>query len=48
MAAAQNACAIASKSGEQDLLEKNQKLLALYRAHQPYHEAAEKFVPAAP
>jgi Flp pilus assembly protein TadD len=48
IAAAQKACALASAAGEQDLLEKNQKLLALYRAHQPYHEAAEKFVPAAP
>jgi tetratricopeptide (TPR) repeat protein len=46
--AAEKACAMASKSGEQDLLEKNQKLLALYRAHQPYHEAAETLVPAAP
>jgi Flp pilus assembly protein TadD len=48
VATAQKACALASAAGEQDLLEKNQKLLALYRAHQPYHEAAEKFVPAAP
>jgi len=45
---AQKACALAEKSGEQDLLEKNQKLLELYRAHQPYHEAAGKFVPAVP
>jgi tetratricopeptide (TPR) repeat protein len=48
IATAQKACALASKSGEQDLLEKNQKLLALYRAHQSYHEAAETLVPAAP
>ncbi len=48
IATAQEACALASASGEQDLLEKNQKLLALYRAHQPYHETAGKFVPAAP
>jgi tetratricopeptide (TPR) repeat protein len=48
IAAAQKACALAAAAGEQDLLEKNQKLLALYRAHQPYHEAAGKFVPAAP
>ncbi|MGA2178884.1 MAG: tetratricopeptide repeat protein [Verrucomicrobiota bacterium] len=47
IAAAQKACVLASAAGEQDLLEKNQKLLALYRAHQPYHEAAEKVVPAA-
>jgi tetratricopeptide (TPR) repeat protein len=45
---AQKACALASAAGEQDLLEKNQKLLELYRAHQPYHEAAAKVVPAAP
>jgi spermidine synthase len=48
IAMAQKACAMASKSGEQDLLETNQKLLALYRDHQPYHEAAGKPVPAAP
>jgi cytochrome c-type biogenesis protein CcmH/NrfG len=35
---AQKACALASESGEQDLLKKNQELLVLYRAHQPYHE----------
>jgi len=45
---AQKACAMASKSGEQDLLEKNQQLLALYRTHLPYHETSGKFVPAAP
>jgi len=48
IAAAQKACALATAAGEQELLEKNQNLLALYRAHQPYHEAAGKFVPAAP
>jgi hypothetical protein len=48
IATAQKACALATAAGEQDLLEKNQKLLALYRAHQPYHEAAEKIVPAKP
>ncbi|MGA2279712.1 MAG: tetratricopeptide repeat protein [Verrucomicrobiota bacterium] len=48
IATAQKACALATAAGEQDLLEKNQELLALYRAHQPYHEAAEKVVPAAP
>jgi tetratricopeptide (TPR) repeat protein len=47
IATGQKACALASKSGERELLEKNQKLLELYRAHQPYHEAAEKIVPAA-
>jgi Tfp pilus assembly protein PilF len=35
---AQKACALASKSGEQDLLRRNQELLVLYRAHKPYHE----------
>jgi tetratricopeptide (TPR) repeat protein len=48
IATAQKACALASAAGEQDLLEKNQKLLALYRTHQPYHEAAGRAVPAAP
>jgi len=45
---AQKACTLASKSGEQDLLRRNQELLVLYRAHQPYHEPLEKLVPAAP
>jgi hypothetical protein len=48
MATAQKACALASAAGEQDLLQKNQELLALYLKHQPYHEAAAKVVPAAP
>ena len=48
VAAAQKACALATAAGEEELLEKNRKLLALYRAHQPYHEAAGKIVPAAP
>ncbi len=48
IATAQKACALAEKSGEPDLLKKNQELLALYRNRQPYHEAAEKVVPAAP
>ena len=48
LATAQKACALAKKSGEQNLLQKNQELLALYRAHQPYHEATEKLVPAGP
>lgn len=48
IAAAQKACAGASAQGDQDLLKKNQELLALYRQHKPYHEAAEKLVPAAP
>ena len=45
---AQKACALASELGEQELLKRNQELLVLYRAHQPYHEATEKLVPAAP
>jgi len=40
IAMAQKACAMASESGEQDLLKRNQELLALYRTHQPYREAA--------
>jgi hypothetical protein len=35
---AQKACALASESGQQELLKKNQELLELYRAHQPYRE----------
>jgi tetratricopeptide (TPR) repeat protein len=45
---AQKACALASESGDQDLLKRNQELLALYQKHQPYHEPIEKLVPAAP
>jgi len=40
MATAQKACALASESGQPELLERNQKLLELYRQHQPYHEPA--------
>jgi Tfp pilus assembly protein PilF len=40
VATAQKACALASESGQQELLQKNQELLELYRQHQPYHEAA--------
>jgi tetratricopeptide (TPR) repeat protein len=39
MAMAQKACALAEKSGEPELLKRNQELLELSRAHQPYHEA---------
>jgi Flp pilus assembly protein TadD len=42
IAAAQNACALASGAGETELLEKTQRMLVLYQAHQPYHEAAGK------
>ncbi len=48
IATAQKACALASESAKQDLLKRNQELLVLYRAHQPYHEPIEKLVPAAP
>jgi tetratricopeptide (TPR) repeat protein len=48
IATAEKACALASESGEQDWLKKNQELLELYRAHRPYHEATEKLVPTAP
>ena len=36
--AAQTACALAGKSGETNLLQKNQELLELYRTHKPYRE----------
>ena len=48
IAAAQKACALATAAGEEELLGKNRELLVLYRAHQPYHEAAGTVVPAAP
>ena len=48
IAVAQKACALATAAGERNLLEKNQQLLVLYRARQPYHEAAGKVVPAKP
>ncbi len=41
IACAQKACALATKSGDQALLEKNRELLDLYRKHQPYHEVVE-------
>jgi hypothetical protein len=44
---AEKAIGLAQKQGEQDLLQKNQELLELYRAHKPYHETAEKLVPDA-
>ncbi len=39
MAAAQQACALATAAGEPALLEQNRKLLDLYRAGKPYHES---------
>jgi tetratricopeptide (TPR) repeat protein len=41
IATAQKACALAEKQGEQDLLKRNQELLALYLQHQPYHETTK-------
>jgi tetratricopeptide (TPR) repeat protein len=35
---AEKAVALASETGEQALVQKNQELLTLYRAHKPYHE----------
>ena len=40
IATAQKACAMASASGKPEWPPFDQELLALYRAHQPYHEAA--------
>jgi hypothetical protein len=45
---AQKACALAEKSGETNLLQRNQELLVFYRQHQPYHEAVGTVVPTAP
>ena len=38
IATGQKACALASESGETNLLKSNQALIALYQKHQPYHE----------
>ena len=38
LAAADKACALAEKSGDPNLLQRNRELRALYRQHQPYHE----------
>jgi tetratricopeptide (TPR) repeat protein len=45
---AQKACTLATESGDQDLLKRNQELLALYQSHQPYHERPAKVIPAVP
>jgi len=45
VATAQKACGLASKRGAQDLLKKNQELLELYRAHQPYRNMANNDQP---
>jgi tetratricopeptide (TPR) repeat protein len=41
------ASALASESGDQVLLQRNQELLELYRVHKPYQDPTEKLVPAA-
>jgi len=38
ISAAKKACALAAAAGDQNLLKRNQELLILYRAHQPYRE----------
>ena len=38
---AEKACAQAGESGEAELVQKNQELLKLYRAHRPFHEAGK-------
>jgi tetratricopeptide (TPR) repeat protein len=38
VASAQKACASASAHGENDLLKRNQELLALYQRHEPWHD----------
>ena len=40
VATAQKACALAAEEGDRALLARNQELLELYRASQPYHEPA--------
>jgi tetratricopeptide (TPR) repeat protein len=42
---ARKACDTASANGETDLLAANQRLLALYQNHQPYHEPAPAAAP---
>jgi Flp pilus assembly protein TadD len=42
IATAEKACALAEKSGETNLLERNQQLLTLYRQNQPYREPANR------
>jgi protein O-mannosyl-transferase len=38
VATAQKACALATASGQQELLKRNQELMELYRRHEPYRE----------
>jgi tetratricopeptide (TPR) repeat protein len=41
IATGQKACALASESGETNLLKSNQQLVALYQTHQPFHESSK-------
>jgi Flp pilus assembly protein TadD len=41
IATAKKACALASASGDHNLLKKNQELLVLYRAHHPYRDTTD-------
>jgi tetratricopeptide (TPR) repeat protein len=43
IATGQKACALASERGETNLLKRNQELVTLYQAHQPYHEPPANF-----
>jgi len=45
IATGQKACALASESGETNLLKSNQELIALYQKHQPYHESIKAISP---
>ena len=47
IAMAEKACSLASEAGEQELLQKNQELLMLYRKHRPYHDLTSP-APATP
>ena len=48
IATAQKACTLATESGDQDLLKRNQELLSYYLKSSPYHEPAKESVPAVP
>lgn len=48
IATAQKACDLAEKSNDPALLQKNQELLMLYRAHQPYHDDSPGSGPTTP
>jgi hypothetical protein len=42
ISAAQKACALASQSGDEQLVQRNQQLLSMYHKHQAYHEPQEE------